>query len=173
MNKERTRNINQVASNRYVRAQAHREKPPNVKSIMLNGMSTRSFLAVLLMAALIMEANRKTAQAKQELSDSGYSYLSQARQFFDSGMEANEQAQTLSSMMPNEDPRATRMLRDSINKATGSFNPLVLSPLGFVYLDRKALYYKTKERFYFCFYLFPFSFRCFLLTCCLIACLID
>lgn len=85
-------------------------------------MTTRSLLAVLVMAVVFMEAHRKTAQAA-ELDANGYSYLNSARQFFDTGMEAKNKAQAFSSLMPNEDPRAARMLRDSINKATGSFNP--------------------------------------------------
>lgn len=58
------------------------------------------------------------AAGVQEASDS---YLNQAKRLFDTGMEAHQQAQTYSSLLPNEDPRAARMLRDSIGLATGSF----------------------------------------------------
>lgn len=87
---------------------------------MFNRMTTKSLLAVLVMAALLVETQ------SAELNSDGYSYLSSARQFFDTGMEAKNKAQAFSSLMPNEDPRAARMLRDSINKATGSFNPSCL-----------------------------------------------
>lgn len=82
------------------------------------------FLAVLLVASISMDNSSKMALAKQDLDQTGYSYLSQARQLFDTGMEANSKAQSYLDLMPNEDPRAARMLRDSINKATGSFNYL-------------------------------------------------
>lgn len=83
------------------------------------------FLALLLVAFISMnDSNSKMVMAKQDIDQTGYSYLSQARQLFDTGMEANNKAQSYLNLMPNEDPRAARMLRDSINKATGSFNPL-------------------------------------------------
>lgn len=93
-----------------------------LRSIIMLGKAAKSFFVVLLMAFIFMDSSRNSVFAKQELDPSGYSYLSQARQFFDTGMEANHKAQTFSNLMPNEDPRAARMLRDSINKATGSSN---------------------------------------------------
>lgn len=95
--------------------------------------TNKSLIVLALMAAVFMASSKRTALALQELDQSGYSYLSQARQFFDTGMEANHKAQAYSSLMPNEDPRAARMLRDSINKATGSFI-IMINPFLFALL---------------------------------------
>lgn len=86
----------------------------------MNNIKTIAVLCAIMF--LILTINVVSAKQDPTIIDANLanSYLSSARKFFDSGMEAHQQAQTYSSLMPNEDPRATRMLRDSINKATGS-----------------------------------------------------
>lgn len=83
-------------------------------------MNNFKLMAMLCSAILII--NVASAKQDQPILDASLAatYLSAAQKFFNSGMAAHKQAQTYSGLMPNEDPRATRMLRESINKATGS-----------------------------------------------------
>lgn len=86
--------------------------------------SGRCGLMVLLASCLVVVCRcQQELQPKPEAqSNLANSYVDQARKFFDSGMEAHQptKAGYSSGLMQNEDPRTLQMLRDNINKATGS-----------------------------------------------------
>lgn len=88
-------------------------------TILLHSTPNYSIFIISISILIILISEHSLLSTCQ--SSTSDSYLSQARKLFDTGMEAHEQAQTYSSLLPNEDPRAARLLRDSINKATGSF----------------------------------------------------
>ena len=75
-------------------------------------------------SVLAQDTSTSTATTANDASAASQSYFSQARKFFDTGMEAHQQAKTVSSLLPNEDPSTVRMLRDSISRATGWFQSI-------------------------------------------------
>ena len=46
------------------------------------------------------------------------SYLNSARQLLSSSLDANNQANTYAALMPDEDPRTTRMMRDTVDRTS-------------------------------------------------------
>lgn len=88
----------------------------------MDNFKTMALLCSVVLTIISTTINVASAKQDPPVIDVGLAatYLSAAQKFFNSGMAAHKQAQTYSGLMPNEDPQATRMLRESINKATGS-----------------------------------------------------
>lgn len=90
-------------------------------SIRGNNMNSIGLLALVVVSALVVALVSLEAKAQDDFSSSFGSYLNQARSLLDTGMAfQQQQQQPVPSLMPNEDPRVTRLLSDSIKMATGS-----------------------------------------------------
>lgn len=84
-------------------------------------MNSIGLLALVVVSALVVALVSLEAKAQDDFSSSFGSYLNQARSLLDTGMAfQQQQQQPVPSLMPNEDPRVTRLLSDSIKMATGS-----------------------------------------------------
>lgn len=111
-----------------------REKRKELKTNQLGKMVNKiinNYTGAMLCSVLFMLFAISVSWAKPEDlsfdSSTAANYLSMAQKFLSSGMEARQMARMFSTLMPNEDPRTTRLLRESIKKATGSSHRASLS----------------------------------------------
>lgn len=72
-----------------------------------------------ILLARLTPSKRRPAFVDAASDDSGLiSYFNSAKQLLNTGLDAHHSARTYSSLMPNEDPRAAQMLRDTIDKTS-------------------------------------------------------